>query len=51
MASYDLLLETLAEISNAINNTVHDTIFIAGDFNTNLSSTRRNANVINSFLI
>lgn len=49
-ASYDLLLETLAEVSNIINNKVHDTIFIIRNYNVNLLSTRMNGDVINRFL-
>ena len=48
--SYDLLLEILAEINNLFTEKKYEAIVIAGDYNTNLTSTRRNAVAINRLL-
>ena len=50
LASYDLLIDMLSQMTNVLNDAKFDYVFLSGDFNVNLDLQRRNAVLIKSFL-
>ena len=50
LESHDLVVDMLSQLTLLISDCEYDCIFVAGDFNINLNSNRRNAGDIKSFL-